>query len=253
MRLLCRLLLCLTLTWVGVAQAKTIRLTMYDDGMSCPGQCDAHVVFHPSLNGTAFAHRPGALKAPFAKCTAGEQCELCLESGLKQCLLVMYRGAGPDRDTFDLTPAFFQQACAGTPSPAHLAAKCAQMKKEQAGLNGRINCFSQPEHAQCKTLMADAQARQTADRAAHLDCVAKGQVAYNQGKPVQQQRSDACAYEKKGTGGPNSRGTHWRRLLPGACRDGTLVGRDGLDCCQGDTLIDGPLGLECKGFYPAQP
>jgi hypothetical protein len=50
----------------------------------------------------------------------------------------------------------------------------------------------------------------------------------------------------------NNNGTVNASLLPAACRDGTFVGRDGLDCCSGSVLHDGPLGTECRDFYPDQ-
>jgi hypothetical protein len=58
-----------------------------------------------------------------------------------------------------------------------------------------------------------------------------------------------CAYEKGGTS-KNSRGDPWRKLLPAACRPGTFVGLDGLDCWSGDPLTDRGFGsAECAGYY----
>ena len=232
------------------AKAETIRLTIYDDGLSCPGGCDAHVVFHPTLNGTEFAHDPATLGSPFAKCRTGQKCRICLESGGKQCLEVMYRGGGPALKTFDFTPSFYQGACATTPQQPALANKCSELKKAAAILNGRKNCIADPEHALCKDMMQTAVALRSADRIEFERCRALGESNYNKNRPITQQRSLVCAYENHGTGGPNSKGTTWRKLLPGACRDGTYVGRDGLDCCTGNTLADGPLGRECNSFYP---
>ncbi|MDB5801162.1 MAG: hypothetical protein JWL63_2101 [Rhodocyclales bacterium] len=232
------------------ASAESIRLTIYDDGLSCPAGCDAHVVFHPTLNGTEFAHDPGTTTKPFAKCTPGQTCQICLESGGEQCLEVMYRGGGPAPKTFDLTPRFYQSACARTPSQSRLAMKCQELKKAASGLEGRRNCIAEPDHAACKDMIKAATARRTEDRVEFERCLAQGEKNYNMGKPIEQQRSLKCAYEQKGTGGPNTKGTTWRRLLPGVCRDGTYVGRDGLDCCSGITLADGPLGRECNSFYP---
>jgi hypothetical protein len=230
--------------------AAEIRLTIYDDGLSCPGDCDAHVVFHPSLNGTEFAHDPATLTAPFAPCVNGKPCRICLESGGAQCLTVTFRGAGPSRMTFDLTPKFYEQACAGEVALPPLAAKCRELSRAAAGLAGRVNCLRTPEVPVCTARMATARAAQEADRPLFEQCKAEGEARFNAGRPVTEQRSNACAYERKGTGGPNSRGVTWRRLLPGACRPGTFVGRDGLDCCSGSPLADGPLGAECRAFYP---
>lgn len=36
---------------------------VYDDGKSCPNDCDAHVVFHPRHNGTADAYDPSGSRA----------------------------------------------------------------------------------------------------------------------------------------------------------------------------------------------
>lgn len=36
------------------ASAREMQLTIYDDGYSCPANCDAHVVFAPSDNGTRY-------------------------------------------------------------------------------------------------------------------------------------------------------------------------------------------------------
>ena len=234
----------------SLAQAETVRLTIYDDGLSCPANCDAHVVFHKSMNGTEFAHSSQTTSAPFSKCLVGEACRLCLESGGKQCLEVMYRGGGPTLRTFDFTPSFYQKVCASTPAQPLLADKCAQLAKAAAGLDGRKNCIAQPDTDGCRDLIAGAVAARTADRPEYQKCKTIGETAYNKTKPKVQQRSNNCAYELNGTGGPNSKGTTWKKLLPGACRDGTLVGRDGLDCCSGLPLADGPLGLECKHFYP---
>src|SRR5687767_14716582 len=41
----------------------------------------------------------------------------------------------------------------------------------------------------------------------------------------------------------------WKKLLPGVCRPGTFVGRNGLDCCSRNLSADGPLGAECIRFY----
>jgi hypothetical protein len=235
------------------AQAATARLTIYDDGLSCPAGCDAHVVFHPSMNGTEWAHQPKTPQTsggPYERCVAGTPCRLCLVSGEQQCLEVMYRGGGPTVNTFDFTPRFFQAACATTPAQPELARKCQELAQAAAGLAGRKNCIAQPDTPGCQALIETALAAQKADRVEYGACQAQGQDAYNLTKAPAQQRSLQCAYERHGTGGPNSKGTTWRRLLPGACRDGTFVGRDGLDCCTGVTLADGPFALECRAFYP---
>lgn len=132
--------------------ARTMRVTMYADGVSCPGGCDAHVVFRGSVNGTANAHAPDSTARPYQRCKSGQE---------------------------------------------------------------------------CRRLRDDV---------------------FNRDRPPAQQRTHGCAYEMVGTG-RNSQGRTWKRLLPAACRDGTFVGRDGLDCCSGNPFADGALGVECRHFY----
>lgn len=246
-------LLLLALPWLalpGRAEGATVRLTIYDDGLACPAGCDAHVVFHRTMNGTEFAHSPVTTTPPHANCTLGQLCRLCLASGANQCLEVVYRGGGPSPMTFDLTPRFYQAACAMPPVHPLLAKKCSALAKATAALVGRKNCIAQPSMNGCAALIEHARGVQATDRPQYDACKAIGDVAYNQKQPKERQRSAGCAYERYGTGGPNSKGTTWRRLLPGVCRDQTFVGRDGLDCCSGDTAVDGAFGLECRHFYP---
>ena len=252
MRFLSVIALLSLLWWAGItdACASLVRLTIYDDGLSCPAACDAHVVFHKSLNGTEFAHALQSAGSPYSKCVEGGICRLCLESGGKQCLEATYRGGGPTANTFDFTPRFYQSACATTPAQPELARKCLELKKAAASLEGRKNCIAQPDSQGCQALIEQAIAARQADRVEFDKCKAVGEGPYNITKTPAQQRTNHCSYERHGTGGPNSKGTTWKRLMPGACRDGTFVGRDGLDCCSGVLLADGPLSLECKCFYP---
>jgi hypothetical protein len=249
-----RLLLSILLTvFSSIAHAETIKLTIYDDGLSCPGGCDAHVVFHPSMNGTEFAHDPSTPNEPYRKCVNGQICTVCVESGLRQCLQVVYRGGGPPPNTFDFTPRFYESACSAASGQSVLGSKCRELERAAAGLANRINCIAFPASDGCRELIATAAKAQLQDRVEYNQCRASGEAAYNRLKPIESQRSLACAYERVGTGGPNSRGRTWKKLLPGACRDKTFVGRDGLDCCSGSTLADGPLGRECNGFYLMKP
>lgn len=243
------LLACLIAAQTTLAQP--IRLTMYGDGDSCPGGCDAHVVFHPTLNGTTFAHLPTTPVEPFAKCVAGANCSVCFISGdPNQCMTIMYRGAGPHRNTFDLTPAFYTESCAHSPIPGVLATQCKAITAAARTLDGRLNCFRSPAATPCADVMAKAQSQKKIDQPKYEKCKAVGEAAFNRHRSAAEQRIDSCAYEKKGTGGPNCLGATWRRLLPAACRTGSFVGRDGLDCCTGNPQIDGPLGAECRIFYP---
>jgi len=253
MRYLRHLISVILLAGVQSAFAADVRLTIYDDGLSCPANCDAHVVFHHTLNGTEFAHDPKSTQGSFTKCTPGVVCRLCLQSGGRQCLEAIYRGGGPSPMTFDFTPAFYSQACEGNPSQPSLAAKCKALKKAAAELAGRTNCIATPNVKECAALIEAATNARRADRVNYDQCIKEGQATYNAARPKREQRTLRCAYERFGKGGPNSKGTTWKKLLPGACRDGTLVGRDGLDCCSGNTFADGPLGRECAAFYPPAP
>lgn len=230
--------------------AASVKLTIYDDGLSCPAECDAHVVFHLSMNGTKFAHAPSSSSERFDRCAVNSECHICFDENSRECLTVMYRGGGPPPNTFDFTPAFYEKHCSQSPLPATLAAQCHSLKRQARTLDERVNCIRNPEQPQCLEIITTAKEKQAADRSTYEQCKREGESNFNRGRPRAQQRSLGCTYEKQGTGGPNSRGKTWKRLLPGACRDKTFVGRDGLDCCNGEPISDGPLGIECQGFYP---
>lgn len=237
--------------WSFGVHASEIRLTMYADGKSCPANCDAHVVFDAKLNGTEFAHTPTSTTASYSKCIKGTECEICIASGRTQCLIVMYRGAGPSKNTFDFTPAFFEARCLNTDGYPSLKMKCDELIQDAAALKNRINCIRTPEHVTCKDLIAQVKAQHETDLVSYEQCRSLGAAQFNKTKPAAQQRSGDCAYEARGTGGPNSKGVTWKKLLPGACYPGSYVGRDGLDCCSGNLMADGHLGYECRKFYPA--
>lgn len=232
------------------ALAGDAKLTIYDDGLSCPAACDSHVVFHPSLNGTNHAHLP---TDDTVKCISGSECEICFTHSSDQCITVVYRGAGPGEHTFDFTPAFYVGWCEKNELPEMLQEQCASLKRAAASLNGRVNCIANPGQAPCADLMEMAKDRKDSDRPKYEECRRLGQSAYNDDKPRSQQRVIGCAYEAEEKGGPNSNGLTWHKLLPGSCRDGTYIGRDGLDCCSGIPLADGPLGRECRIYYPELP
>ena len=232
---------------VPASQAEVKKLTIYDDGVSCPANCDAHVVFSNAMNGTAFAHKEGT---KYSKCVKGEACRICFESGEKQCLNVMYRGSGPHPDTFDFTPAFYQQACASTPAQPLLAKECVSLRERAKALSGRINCLAAPGDPKCSAIIAETKAARELDLPKFKKCLQLGEAAYNQQVPNAEKRKHDCTYELNGTGRNDAGTKTWRKLLPAACRAGTYVGRDGLDCCSGNTFADGPLGRECRGFYP---
>lgn len=232
------------------AYSQEVRLTIYDDGLSCPSNCDSHVVFHPTLNGTQYAHHPDTKQSPFRKCVSGEKCHICFASHLNQCMEVMYRGGGPSKMTFDFTPSFYSDSCPGAETHTVLRNKCKELKLSEQSLAGRVNCIKEQNNGRCTQLIATARAAKDADLPLYESCREQGETKFNVAHPKDEQRSLACAYEKFGTGGPNSKGTTWRKLLPAACREGSFVGKDGLDCCNGIPFADGPLGRECRSFYP---
>ncbi|MGO4158707.1 hypothetical protein [Cupriavidus sp. YAF13] len=229
---------------------QAVRVTMYDDGKSCPHDCDAHVVFKSRLNGTQFAHTPSSVPAKYEDCPKDADCEICLAVERKECLTVMYRGDGPGEMTFDFTPAFFESRCGTTSIPTLLEKECLRLRVAAAKLDGTINCFSNLDHPKCKDIMASALARKNADLPIFNECKRVTEEKFNRGKPLKAQRINDCAYEAAINGGPNKHGTRWNKLLPGACRPGTYVGRDGLDCCSGSSFKDGPLLQECEAFHP---
>jgi hypothetical protein len=99
--------------------------------------------------------------------------------------------------------------------------------------------------------MDKAATQKAADDVLYDECKRLGEAVFNRkytDNPAMQREHD-CAYEKLGTGGPNSKGQSWKRLLGGACRPGTYVGKDGLDCCSGSLYAAAMLGGECKSFF----
>ena len=235
---------------IGVPAASAVpRLTIYDDGLACPGGCDAHVVFHPTLNGTPFAHAPQSKPGTYDTCTPNTACRLCFD-GATSCMDVIYRGDGPHPRAFDFTPAFYEETCGKPDLPAVLATQCRMLGQAKKKLEGRINCIRSPDDPACRALIAKAREAQANDRKLYDECRRLGESAFNATRPVSEQRSNDCTYEMKGTGA-NSQGKTWRRLLPAGCRDGTYVGPNGTDCCTGNLFADGPQGPECRLFYPA--
>ena len=93
------------------AFAEDFQSTIYSDGASCPGNCDAHVVFHRSHNGTKFASLPSSPRSSPVACKVGEPCRICFDDRDSSCMDVLYRGNGPDKERFDFTPAFYEAAC----------------------------------------------------------------------------------------------------------------------------------------------
>jgi len=238
-------------SFMAAPQARNMIATIYDDGKSCPNNCDAHVVFNPSHNGTRNAFDPSSsLDAP-KQCAVGQPCKICFSSDASSCMLATYRGAGPAIGRFDFTPAFFEENCPKADLPVTFARQCRSAQPAIDRLKNRINCVANPGHEKCKALMEAVVRRKAADDVLYDECKRLGEAAFNQKYRNQprMQRSNDCSYERLRTGGPNSRGERWRRLLDGACRPGTYVGRNGLDCCSGSLFAAAFLGSECMQFF----
>jgi hypothetical protein len=244
-------LLCVAFSGLAAApQARTMTATIYDDGKSCPNNCDAHVVFHPTHNGTRNAFDPSSSRAAPRKCIAGQPCKICFSEDEASCMLATYRGAGPAVGRFDFTPAFYEENCSKPNLPAVFAGQCRSARPTVDLLRNQINCIATPEHEKCKAMMEAVAGRKAADDVLYDECKRLGEPAFNRNHRNQPrlQRSNDCAYEMLRTG-RNSRGQTWRRLLDGACRPGNYVGRDGLDCCSGNVFAAAMLGPECRRFF----
>jgi hypothetical protein len=166
-------------------------------------------------------------------------------------MLATYRGGGPAVGRFDFTPAFYEENCPKPNLPAVFDQQCRSAKPAIDTLKTKINCVANPDNEKCKTTMAVVIKRKAADDVLYEECKSLGEEAFNEKYKSQpeKQRSLDCAYEKLRTGGPNSKGERWRRLLDGACRPGTYAGKDGLDCCSGSLYAAATLGSECRSFF----
>ena len=238
--------------------AQALTLTTYDDGLSCPGDCDAHVVFHPSLNGTANAFLPAAGDDPLAArvapkpCVPGEACVICFSAQASSCLVALYRGDGPPPGIIDVTSAFLEAWCTKASLPEPLAAECQNKREDVAYLEGRHNCIADPDSKACRDLMTTAKDAKSADAPGYALCKALGAEAYNSQQPdVQLHRhpEKGCEYflnqrESNGT-------ISWSRLTPAACRADSYVGKNGLDCCSANPWQAAVDVGECGAFYPA--
>jgi len=231
--------------------ARQMQLTIYDDGRSCPGNCDAHVVMSPSNNGTVNAFQPGTTRDAPEKCVVGEDCEICFGDSADSCMIAKYRGDGPDAGRFDFTPAFYAENCARPDIPSALKNQCRSLDNAAKRLNylDAINCFQVPDDLKCKRTMDVAKGAQDADEVERKKCVEMGQAAYNATQSdAKMRRTDECNYSALKLGGRP--GHRWHKLLPGACRPGTYVDPAGLDCCSGDIRFAAANHPECRSFFP---
>lgn len=242
-------------SYTSAIQVREMTPTVYDDGKSCPGGCDAHVVFSAVHNGTRNAYDRMSSRSAPRKCTPGQKCMVCFSAADSSCIEVTYRGAGPPAGKFDFTPAFFEENCGRADLPAPLVAICRAANPVVERLRTRhINCFENLEHPKCKEMMYEASRRKAVDDAAYDECKRMGEAAFNRkfiNSPSLQRHND-CQYEKLRRGlNPRTR-VRWHLLLDGACRPGTYVGKSGLDCCTGNLYQAALLGSECALFFPSR-
>jgi hypothetical protein len=231
------------------AQAGKFIPTVYSDGSACPHDCDAHVVFNTVHNGTKYASLPSSSRSSPVACAVGSACRICFDDHDNTCMEAVYRGGGPSKWRFDFTPAFYEAKCSTTPLPAAFAAQCASFSEKYESLTkDAVYCIAEPAAKGCPAVIAKANAAKAADKVLWDECRSLGQKAFNKkyAKKRTLQRSLACAYELHGTGGPNSKGESWLRLLPAACYAGSYVDRSGLDCCDANKMSLGGLGKECS-------
>lgn len=234
--------------------ALSMTLTSYDDGRSCPGNCDAHVVFSAVHNGTANAFRPAKAEDPLAArranlrapCRVGEDCAICFGKAASSCIVTTYRGSGPKRGRFDVTPAFLKARCGQPGLPEALDEKCRSHMAAARRLAQRVSCIERPSHPSCVEVMRAAVAAKETDTPRYERCKELGQRAYNTSvEDPSLEREHDCAYfanRRHPTGG-------WLLLTPGACRDGYFVGKSGLDCCSADPVQAAIDPVECGQFY----
>ena len=232
-------------------EAKTFMATIYSDGYSCPANCDAHVVFKAINNGTRYAYLPSSSRSAPQPCVPGAECRICFSDSDNSCMNAMFRKSGPDDGRFDFTPAFYQANCGKPGLPTAFASVCNSFGSQYAKYTkNQVYCLEQPTYAGCGDVIAKAQAARVTDEPLWQECRSLGEDKFNAkyaAKP-RLQRTFECAYELHGTGGPNSKGQHWKRLLPAACWPGTYVGRNGTDCCDERQMSLGGLGKECTPF-----
>ncbi len=75
------------------AAARDMKLTIYDDGISCPGGCDSHVVMNGTDNGTRFAFSPDSTRQNPDKCVNGSECRICFGEADDSCMTAVYLAA----------------------------------------------------------------------------------------------------------------------------------------------------------------
>jgi hypothetical protein len=234
---------------ISCVHARDFTLTIYDDGKACPGNCDAHVVFYQTENGTRYAYLPTSSRTAPKACIKDQPCTICFSDADNSCMTALYRGGGPKPGRFDFTPAFYQQNCPRSDIPDALRSACKEMGSAASslGYDKRTNCIAKPDDPKCVSLIDAAKKAQKEDGPKRDACIAQGEDTYNAKQTdAKEERALDCNYSKLNLGG----GGRWRKLLPAACRAGTYVDPNGLDCCTADIRFDAVNHPECWSFFP---
>jgi hypothetical protein len=192
------------------ASAREMQLTIYDDGYSCPANCDAHVVFAPSDNGTRYAFHPNSTRTQPEPCVRGETCVICFGESDKSCMSVMYRGHGPEAGRFDFTPTFYSANCPRADIPSALEKECRALDSaaRSKGYADALNCFETPTDAKCTAVMAQAKVVKDADIPKRDRCLKVGEDHYNDEQTdPKERRSDDCNYSEQSLGNMGNTGS----------------------------------------------
>ncbi len=222
------------------------KVTVYDDGLACPENCDAHVVFSPVHNGTQHAFLPTSNKENPKKCIINEVCTICFSNNKKSCIETMYRGNGPHKKRFDFTLKFFKKVCSDNNLPKPIQTKCIELKRNSEFLASKLNCFLNKTSILCQETMMKAMNRKALDIPLYEECKSIGAKKFNKLHSDEMHRTFDCAYSKQSRFLSN--GAKYKPLLDGACRSSEYVGRYGFDCCSKDTMQSAIDITEC-GIY----
>jgi len=199
-----------------------LHATCYDDGDSCPGGCDEHVVANNATNGSARFHAPGSGAGDWRSCRDGLGCEVCFGDDPEGCITLTYRGTGPDAGRADFTAAFWAGICQRGDLPDTLDDECTRIDNAAADLRA-VSCLQRPDAPSCVGVVPTA-AELAAARQAVQDCLSRRNNSWR------------CYYR-----GPN--GT----LSAGTCGNGA-VNSSGWDCCSGDRAHDACV-TGCSQYY----
>ena len=203
-----------------------LQATCYDDGASCPGGCDEHVVANNASNGSARFHAPGSSAGNWQDCRNGQDCEVCFGNDPADCITVTYRGTGPDAGRADFTASFWEELCAVQGLPDALDDECDRIEGGSDGLRA-VSCLEAPDAAGCEGVAPSAEERQAA-RQAVAECLAE--------------RDDSWRCHYQGANGT---------LSAGSCENGA-VNSSGWDCCTGDRFHDACV-TGCGDYYVDAP